>query len=103
MLRGRSLTWLFDKYKKFWEEGAIAVYTSIIHAHIEIITHPTGRVINYDLWMERISAIVLSDAHAKKFKCLYDSDDIMIVHQITNAANGSRDAVCTCLQKKMEC
>ena len=50
-------------------------------------------MIDYDLSMERISAGVFLDAYAKKFRCLYESDDIMIVHQITNAANGSRDAV----------
>ena len=55
---------LFDKYKKFWEEGDIDAFTSIIHADIEIITHSTGGVIDYDLWMERISAVVLSDAYA---------------------------------------
>ena len=84
---------LFDKYKKFWEEGDIDAFTSIIHADIEIITHSTGGVIDYDLWMERISAVVLSDAYAENIRCLYENDGIMVVHQITNAANGSRDAV----------
>ena len=49
-------------------------------------------VIDYDLWMERISAVVLSDAYAENIRCLYENDDILVVHQITNAANGSRDA-----------
>ena len=84
---------LFDKYKKFWEEGDIEAFTSIIHADIEIIMHSMGGVIEYDLWMERISAIVLSDACAENIRCLYENDDILVVHQITNSANGSRDAV----------
>ena len=84
---------LFDKYKKFWEEGDIEAFTSIIHADIEIIMHSTGGVIDYDLWMERISAVLLSDAYAENIRCLYENDDILVVHQITNAANGSRDAV----------
>ena len=84
---------LFDKYKKFWEEGDIEAFTSIIHADIEIIMHSTAWVIDYDLWMERISAVVLSDAYAENIRCLYENDDILVVHQITNAANGSRDAV----------
>ena len=87
------LSLLFDKYKKFWEEGDIEAFTSIIHADIEIIMHSTGGVIDYDLWMERISAVVLSDAYAENIRCLYENDDIMVVHQITNAANGSREAV----------
>ena len=55
--------------------------------------HSMGGVIEYDLWMERISAIVLSDACAENIRCLYENDDILVVHQITNSANGSRDAV----------
>ena len=93
---------LFDKYKKFWEEGDIDAFTSIIHADIEIIMHSMGGVIEYDLWMERISAIVLSDACAENIRCLYENDDILVVHQITNSANGSRDAVMYVFTKEDE-
>ena len=40
---------LFEKYKKFREEGDIESFTSIIDPEIEIIMHSTGRVIDYDL------------------------------------------------------
>ena len=93
---------LFEKYKKFWEEGDIEAFTSIIHADIEIIMHSMGGVIEYDLWMERISAIVLSDACAENIRCLYENDDILVVHQITNSANGSRDAVMYVFTKEDE-
>ena len=96
------MTLLFEKYKKFWEEGDIEAFTSIIHADIEIIMHSTGGVIDYDLWMERISAIVLSDACAENIRCLYENDDILVVHQITNSANGSRDAVMYVFTKEDE-
>jgi hypothetical protein len=43
--------------------------------------------------MERISAMIISDSFAENIRCLYENDDIMVVHQITNAANGTRDAV----------
>jgi hypothetical protein len=91
---------LFEKYKKFWEEGDIEAFTSIIDPDIEIIMHSTGGVIDPDLWMKRITAVVLSDAYAENIRCLYENDDIMIVHQITNAANGSRDAVMYVFTKK---
>ena len=84
---------LFDRYKKFWEEGDIEAFTSIVHADIEIIMHSTGGVIDYDLWMERISAVMLSDAYAENIRCLYENDNIMVVHQKTNAPNGTRNAV----------
>ena len=50
-------------------------------------------MIDYDLWLERISAVILSDSYAENIRCLYENDDIMVVHQITNAPNGTRDAV----------
>ena len=91
---------LFEKYKKFWEEGDIEAFTSIIDSDIEIIMHSTGGVIDPDLWMKRITAVVLSDAYAENIRCIYENHDIMIVHQITNAANGSRDAVMYVFTKK---
>ncbi len=36
---------------------------------------------------------MLSDAYAKNIRCLYEIEDIMVVHKITNAANGTRDTV----------
>ena len=84
---------LFEKYKQFWETGDIEAFTSIIDPEIEIIMHSTGGVIDPDLWLERITAVALSDAYAENIRCLYENDDIMVVHQITNAANGTRDAV----------
>ena len=84
---------LFDRYKKFWEEGDIEAFTSIVHADIEIIMHSTGGVIDYDLWMERISAVMLSDAYAENIRCLYRNSGIRVSRRITNASNGTRDAV----------
>ena len=84
---------LFEKYKQFWETGDIEAFTFIIDPEIEIIMHSTGGVIDPDLWLERITAVVLSDAYAENIRCLYENDDIMVVHQITNSANGTRDAV----------
>ena len=60
---------LFEKYKKFWETGDIEAFTSIIDPEIEIIMHSTGGVIDPDLWLERITAVVLSDAYAENIRC----------------------------------
>ena len=84
---------LFDKYKKFWEEGDIEAFTSIIHADIENYHAFNCGVIDYDLWMERISAVVLSDAYAENIRCLYENDDIMssFIRLLTQQMD-SRDA-----------
>ena len=84
---------LFFFFYQFWETGDIEAFTSIIDPEIEIIMHSTGGVIDPDLWLARITAVVLSDAYAENIRCLYENDDIMVVHQITNSANGTRDAV----------
>ena len=62
--------------------------------------HPTGGAINYDLWMQRITAVVPSSAYAEKIRCLYENYEIMIFHQITNAANVARDAILYVFTKK---
>ena len=62
--------------------------------------HSTGGVIDYDLWMERITAVVLSNAYSENIRCVYENDEIMIIHQITNAANRTRDAVLYVFKRK---
>ena len=91
---------LFKKYKKFREEGDIEVFTSIVDPEIEIIMHSTGKAIDYDLWMERITAVVLSISYAENIRCLYENDEITVFHQVTNAANATRDAVLYVFTKK---
>ena len=39
--------------------------------------HSTGGVIDYDLWMERITAVVLSNAYAENIRCLYENDEML--------------------------
>lgn len=46
--------------------------------------------------------MVLSDAYAENIGCLYEIEDIMVVHKITNAANGTRDAVMFVFTKEDE-
>ena len=53
----------FLKNIKSFEEGDIEV--SIIDPDIEIIMHSTGGAIDPDLWMKRITAVVLSDICGK--------------------------------------
>ena len=62
--------------------------------------HSTGVAIDYDLWMQRITGVVLSIAYAENIRRLYENDEIMLVHQITNAADGTRDAILYIFTKK---
>ena len=94
---------LFDKYKKFWEDGDIDAFTSIIHADIEIITHSTGGVIDYDLWMERISAVVLSDAYAEILDAFMKMTILWLFIRLLTQQMAAEMLSCTFLQKKMEC
>ena len=55
--------------------------------------HSTGGVIDPDLWLERITAVVLSDAYAENIRCLTKMMTSWFVHQITNSANGTREDV----------
>ena len=94
---------LFDKYKKFWEEGDIEAFTSIIHADIEIIMHSTGGVIDYDLWMERISAVVLSEAYAENIDAFMKITIFWLFIRLLTQQMVVEMLSFTCLLKKMEC
>ena len=84
---------IFEKYKKLWEEKDSEALTSIIDSEIEIIMHSTCDVIDYDLWMEKTTGVVLLNACTENIRCLYDNYEITGVHQITNVVNGTRDTV----------
>ena len=73
---------LLKIYQKFCEDGDIDAFTSFIHAYIEILMPPTGRVIDYDLWLVGISAVVLSDACEANLRSHYENEDIVVIHPI---------------------
>ena len=43
---------------------------------------------------------MLSNACAENIRWLYENDELMIVHQVTNAANATRDAILYTFTKK---
>lgn len=43
---------------------------------------------------------MLSNAYAENIRCLYENDELMVVHQVTNAANATRDAILYTFTKK---
>ena len=94
---------LFDKYKKFWEEGDIEAFTSIIHADIEIITHSTSGVIDSIFGWNEFRQLCFQMHMRKILDASMKMTILWLFIRLLTQQMEVEMLLCTCLQKKMEC
>ena len=84
---------LFENYTKAWNEKDITAFVECHHDDYELVIHSTGEVkkmedIDWDKMMEWMVA-----TNVEKHQCIYENDDILVMHSISHFPNDTSDAV----------
>ena len=72
-------------------------YLKLLHADYEFVRHQTGVTVSLDEW----KPVVLGMFEAKKAgnlnwetsRCLYENEDILVMHNVMGFPDGSKEAV----------
>ena len=92
---------IYEKLDTAIENNDAKAYADLLHDDFQFVRHATNTAMTKSEWVQVISNMMESGKVTRSnSRCIYENDDIMIVHQITNAANGSRDAVMYVFTKK---
>ena len=74
---------------------------SFHHADFEMKMHSNGAVITKEQWKEGAASIFKnSNFKREAARCIYENDDILVIHAIVTFPNGSKDAVMWFATKK---
>ena len=84
---------LYDKLRTAWENCDVESEMALYHSDYEFKFHSTGDVmrksdINLDTRLAFMKAVKQNNP-----RCIYENDDIIVAHNITDFPNGTTDAV----------
>ena len=85
---------IFEKFNEAWESRNIDKLTEFFHPDWEFQFHSTGKVIKLEEWKEFFGKILQNpDVKRENVRCIYENEDIIVIHSITTFPSGNRDAV----------
>ena len=84
---------IFEKFNEAWESRNIDKLAEFFHPDWEFQFHSTGKVIKLEEWKEFFGKILQNpDVKRDNVRCIYENEDIIVIHSITTFPNG-KDAV----------
>ena len=84
---------IFEKFNEAWESRNIDKLTEFFHPDWEFHMHSTGAVIKLEEWKEFFGKMLQNpDVKRDNVRCIYENEDIIVIHSITTFPNG-KDAV----------
>lgn len=91
---------LYDKLVKAWADADVNLWDEIRHDEWEMLFHSDGRVVRKgdnspEEVAERMAAI-----NFEKSRCVYENEEILVVHQIVTFPSGDKEAVMNVSIKK---
>lgn len=84
---------VFDKLVAARRAGDVKAYTDMMAEDCVFVRHQSGTSMNKGEVIELLDTMMKNGARFADERCLYENDDIMVVHSINDYPDGSREAV----------
>ena len=84
---------LHERFEAGMAECDIEVVASCFHEDFQMIVHSDGGSALSKLEWKKMFGSVIDKLQREKVRCIYENDDIMVVHFIGLFPNGAKDAV----------
>ena len=91
---------LYDSYVKAFNESDIDLPLSIHHEEFEATFHSTGKVMTKADMQAADTIAWMKSMSTDKSRCLYENDDILVIHQFVTYGSGDTDAVMSVFPRK---
>ena len=90
---------LYEKYAESWDTKNIDMLAALCHPNFEMVMHSSGSVASKNEYLERLGPLIENFTPEKR-RCLYENEDVIIMHFIMPFSNGTKDAVLYYVQKE---
>jgi ketosteroid isomerase-like protein len=92
---------LYEKITAALESRNADAWTELLHDDFEFVRHQSGTSMNKAETIEMMRGFMASDSvQEQDRRCLYENDDIVVVHSFMNFADSSREAILVFYTKK---
>ena len=83
---------IFHQWAKAWDNADIETMRSLMHDDAEMLMHSSNSKISADEWHDRIEPMIIN-LKQENLRCVYENQDILVMHFIMTFPNETRDAV----------
>ena len=85
---------VYEKLKKASDNKDADAYLDMLHDDFVFVRHQTNTEVTKSEWEPTLKAMMSSDALViADDRCLYENEEILIMHQVMTFPDGSREAV----------
>ena len=92
---------LYPQIDKAMEQRDAEAWTDLLHDDFEFVRHQSGSSMNKAQVIEMMRGFMASDAvqeHSRR--CVYENDDVLVIHSFMDFADNSSEAVLVVYTKK---
>ena len=91
---------IYDKWVAAFETGDPELLASIHHDDYEAVFHSSGKVMTKADMLAPDAIAWIRTMTAENQRCLYENEDILVVHSFVTYASGDQDALMAVYLKK---
>lgn len=92
---------IYEKMHQTMEDRSIDGWKDFLHEDYEFVRHQSGKVLNKAETLSMMEGFLKSDKvveHSRR--CLYENDEILVVHSVVDFPDDSREAILAVYLKK---
>ena len=91
---------IYDRWVKSWNEADVKAYKALHHDEWEFKFHSIGKIMRTgDMSDEQIEGMMKNHIN-ENMRCIYENDEILVVHSFATFQSGDKEAVLMVHQKK---
>ena len=91
---------IYDKWVKSWNEADVTAYKALHHEDWEFKFHSTGNIMRTgDMSDEQLESMMKNNVN-ENMSCIYENNDILVVHSFATFPSGDKEDVLMVHQKK---
>jgi hypothetical protein len=90
---------LYEKYAEAWDAKNIDMLAALCHPNLEMVMHSSGSVISKTEYITGLEPLI-KNFSPENLRCLYENENVLVMHFIMPFPNGSKDAVLYYIEKK---
>ena len=85
---------LYEKIRKAGEDRDVTAYLDLLHDEYIFVRHQSGTEVSKADWVPVVTAMMESpDLEISKERCLYENDEVLVMHQFMAFPDGTQEAV----------
>lgn len=84
---------LFEKLKAAADSLDVAAYSDLMHDDCVFVRHQSGAMLNKTEMIDLLKAMKDAGARFGTMRRIYENDDILVAHTVSDFPDGSREAV----------